>query len=76
MLASWHKTTTILWFLDGFVQFLQNIFVFFKNVQFLLKNAFYNEKHIRISKLFSKKYSKIGLVGISNIFGLLIIVYY
>jgi hypothetical protein len=47
-------------FVNGFVQFLRKYFDFAKvSKKFAERNAFHTEKHIKVSKLFSKKFSKI-----------------
>jgi hypothetical protein len=54
-------TTTILWFWQWVCAVFLKIFWFCKSVKtkFAERNAFYTEKHIKVSKFFSKKFSKI-----------------
>jgi hypothetical protein len=72
----WDELQQFYGFLMGLCSFYKIYFYFSRMSNFCFKNSFYNEKHIKASKLSSKKYSKIGLVGISNTIGLLMIVYY
>jgi hypothetical protein len=47
-------------FVNGFVQLKKTCFDFAKvSKKFAERNAFYTDKHIKVSKLFSKKFSKI-----------------
>jgi len=51
--------STILWVCKWVCAVVKKIFWFCKSVlKFCWKNAFYTEKHIKVSKLFSKKFSK------------------